>query len=167
MQMQEDLEKAFNAQVSMELASSLAYLQMSAYFAERNLSGMSSWMRSQSAEEHEHAYRFLDFILERGNTVSIEDLPAPRSDFTGPGEVFATALEQEQNVTRAIHDLYRLAGDLGDLASFPFLQAFIAEQNEEEAMVEAILDRLRLAGEDSSALLLLDHELGAREGPGA
>lgn len=163
--MHDDLEKAFNSQISMELASSVAYLQMSAYFAERNLSGMSSWMRSQAEEERNHADRFLDFVLNRGNRVRIEELAAPVAEFQGPEHVFATALEQEQAVTGAIHDLYRLATDRGDLAAFPFLQDFIAEQNEEEAMVEAILDRLRLAGDDSSALLLLDHELGARSQP--
>jgi ferritin len=73
-------------------------------------------------------------------------------------------LHQEQAVTRAIHDLYRLASDSGDLASFPFLQSFIAEQNEEEATVETILERLRLAGGESSAILLLDSQLGARNG---
>ncbi|MFP3915678.1 MAG: ferritin [Actinomycetota bacterium] len=166
MQMPEDLEKAFNSQVTMELASSVAYLQMSTYFSEQNLTGMSRWMLSQSAEEREHAFRFLDFVLERGNSVSIADIAAPRADFSGPEDVFATALQQEQEVTGAIHDLYRLASDRGDLASFPFLQAFIAEQNEEEATVETILDRLRLAGDDSSALLLLDHELGGRDQSG-
>lgn len=164
MQMPEDLEKAFNSQVSMELSSSLAYLQMSTYFDERNLSGMSRWMRAQAGEERDHAHRFLDFILHRGNRVRIDDLPAPMADFDNPAHVLATALEQEQAVTRAIHDLYRLATDRGDLGSLPFLQAFISEQNEEEAMVEGILDRLRLAGDDSSALLILDHELGSREG---
>ncbi len=165
MKMQKDLETAFNGHVSMELASSMAYLQMSAYFAERNLTGMSRWMRNQAEEERDHALRFLDFVLDRGNSVRIEDISAPAGDFTGPEHVFATALEQEQAVTLAIHDLYRLATDLGDLAAFPFLQAFIAEQNEEEAMVESILDRLQLAGDDSSALLILDHELGQRKTP--
>lgn len=162
MKMQSDLEKAFNAQVSMELDSSLAYLQMSAHFAERNLTGMSRWMRAQAEEERDHAYRFLDFLLDRGNTVQIGALAAPRVDFAGPEDAFATALEQERSVTSAIHDLYRLATDNDDLASLPFLQAFIEEQNEEEATVEGILDRVRLAGDDSGALLLLDHELGSR-----
>lgn len=162
MKMQEDLEAAFNRQVSMELGSSLAYLQMATYFAEQNLSGMSQWMRGQAEEERDHAHRFLDFVLDRGNSVRIGDLAAPEANFSGPEQVFATALEQEQEVTRSIHDLYRLATDVGDLASLPFLQAFISEQIEEEATVDTILDRLRLAGDDSSALLLLDHELGSR-----
>ena len=164
MQMPEDLEAAFNRQVTMELGSATAYLQMAAYFSDKNLVGMSSWMRRQAEEERVHADRFIDFVLDRGNRVSIGEVAAPRADFAGPEEVFEASLAQEQSVTLAIHDLYRLASDRGDLASFPFLQAFIAEQNEEESMVQTILDRLRLAGGDSGAIFMLDHELGARGG---
>jgi len=89
---------------------------------------------------------------------------APRGDFSGAEEVFATALSQEEAVTAAIHDLYRLADKLGDRASIPFLLDFISEQTEEEAMVSAIVDRLALADGQSGALFILDHELGAREG---
>lgn len=162
MRMPEELERAFNDQVNMELASSMAYLQMAVYFSDRNLTGMSAWMRAQAEEERAHAYRFLDFVLDRGNKVSLGTIEAPTAHFESAEEAFATALEQEQAVTEAIHGLYRLATEKGDLASFPFLQDFIGEQNEEEATVETILDRIRLAGGESSALLILDNELGGR-----
>lgn len=163
MRMSEELEYAFNRQVAMELASSVAYLQMSAYFSDRNLVGMSRWMRAQAEEERDHAYRFMDFVLDRGNKVKLGSIAAPASEFDGAEEVFAAALEQEREVTRAIHELYRLASEQGDLACFPFLQDFIAEQNEEESMVETILDRVKLAEDSPGAILLLDSELGARQ----
>lgn len=164
MKMPDALAKAFNEQITMELASSLAYLQMAAYFEGENLTGMGSWMKAQAEEEKEHAHRFFKFVLDRGNEVRIGAIEAPSSDFQSVEQVFAIALSQEQAVTKAIHDLYRLASDDGDLASYPFLQTFIAEQNEEEAMVEGILERVRLAGGESSAILLLDSELGGRAG---
>ena len=125
---------------------------------------MSRWMRAQAEEERSHANRFLDFILDRGGKAVIGDVEAPRGEFSGAEEVFATACTQEEAVTVAIHDLYRLADKLGDLASIPFLLDFISEQTEEEAMVSAIVDRLALADGQSGALFILDHELGAREG---
>jgi ferritin len=164
MKMPEEMERAFNEQVTMELASATSYLQMAAYFSQLNLDGMSRWMRAQAAEERDHADRFLDFILDRGGKALIGAVAAPRAEFGGPEEVFAAALAQEEAVTAAIHDLYRLATELGDLSSFPFLQTFISEQNEEEAMVATIVDRLELADGQSGALFLLDNELGAREG---
>jgi ferritin len=164
MRMSDDLAAAFNEQVTLELASSVAYLQMSAHFASQNLTGMASWMRHQAEEEKEHAARFLDFILDRGNEVRIGALEAPATGFDSPADVFETALTQEQKVTRAIHDLYRLATDDGDLACYPFLQSFIEEQIEEESTVDGILERVRLAGGEPSAILLLDNELGSRGG---
>lgn len=162
MKMPDALASAFNEQITMELASSVAYLQMTAHFETENLTGMASWMRMQAEEEKEHAHRFMDFVLDRGNGVKLGSIEAPESEFTSTEQVFKTALTQEQGVTKAIHDLYRLASDEGDLAAFPFLQEFIEEQNEEEATVETILERVRIAGGESSAILLLDRELGAR-----
>lgn len=160
--MPEELEKAFNSQIDTELSSSLAYLQMSVHFADQNLTGMSSWMRAQAEEERAHAYRFLDFVLDRGNSVRLGSVDAPTGQFDSTEAVFEAALNQERNVTKAIHELYRLASDQGDLASIPFLQEFIEEQNEEEAMVESILERVRLAGGNAGAILILDNELGSR-----
>lgn len=162
MKMPEELERAFNDQVTMELESANAYLQMASWFSYENLEGMAAWMRAQTAEERGHAELFLDFVLDRGGRVVLGAVDAPAFEFTNPLEVFETALSQEEAVTRSIHDLYRLAEELGDLSSIPFLQGFITEQNEEEATVGAIVDRLRLADGQSSALLLLDSELAAR-----
>lgn len=164
MRMPDDLAVGFNDQITMEFASSVAYWQMSAHFEAGNLTGMAAWMRMQAEEEKDHAHRFMSFVLDRGNGVKLGPIEAPESTFESVEHVFKIALNREQDVTKAIHDLYRMASDNGDLASYPFLQSFIAEQNEEEAMVETILERVRLAGGESSALLLLDSELGARGG---
>jgi ferritin len=162
MKMPDDLAKAFNDQITMELGSTITYLQMAAYFNGENLTGMGKWMRAQAEEEKRHAHRFMDFVLDRGNAVAIGAIDAPKADFGSVQQVFETALAQERAVTASIHDIYRLAAETGDLASYPFLQTFIEEQNEEESMVETILERVRLAGAESSAILLLDSELGAR-----
>ena len=162
MKMPEELERAFNDQVTMELKSANAYLQMASWLSFENLDGMASWMRAQTEEERDHAELFLDFVLDRGGRVVLGAVGAPAFEFSSPLEVFETALSQEEAVTKSIHDLYRLADDLGDLSSTPFLQEFIREQNEEEATVGAIVDRLRIADGQSSALLLLDRELGSR-----
>lgn len=163
MHMPEQLETAFNKQVTMELESSNAYLQLAAWLAHENLDGMSSWMRQQAEEERQHADRFLDFVLDRGGLVLIGDLAAPSAEFETPLAAFQAALAQEEAVTKSIHDLFRLSQELGDLSSLPLLQEFIDEQNEEEATVGTIVDRLRLANGHSGALLLLDRELGERQ----
>lgn len=160
--MPDELAEAFNHQIAMEFSSSMAYLQLSADLESKNFIGMANWMRMQAEEERNHAYRFFQFVLDRGNQVEIGAIEAPGGHVDTPEEAFAAALAHEQAVTAAIHDLYRSAASTGDLASFPLLQTFIDEQNEEESTVETILERVRLAAGETSALLLLDSELGLR-----
>jgi ferritin len=162
MQMPSDLEAAFNDQITLELASSIAYLQMAAYLESQSLTGMASWMRIQSDEERAHAIKFFDFVLDRGNTVAIGEIQAPEAETASPVDAFRQALDQERHVSESIRQLYRKATDTLDAASFPLLQWFLQEQVEEEATVSEIIDRLELAGSDGTALLQLDRELGDR-----
>ncbi len=166
MKMPEGLEAAFNSQLTMELGSANAYLQISAWFSTQNLNGMAGWMRTQAGEERAHADMFLDFILDRGGAPIIGQVEAPVPSFDSPLAAFEAALAQEQAVTAAIHELYRAAADADDISSIPFLQELISEQIEEEATVGAIVDRLGLAEGQSGALFLLDQELGGRSDSG-
>ncbi len=158
----EPLAEALNDQINLELASSLAYLQFSTWFEGADLPGMELWMRLQADEEHAHAIKFLDHVLDREAPVSLGPLPAARTDFASPIDVFRAALEHEQVVSEAIRDLYRLATEVGDLDSLPLLQWFINEQVEEESTVREIIGRLDRIGGDGPSLILLDRELGER-----
>lgn len=162
MKMSEKLAKAFSEQVTKELSSSVAYLQMSAWFDSIDLPGMASWMRIQSEEERQHALRFMDFVLDRGNKLVIGERKKPKSEFESPKGVFEAALTQEQSTTTSIRDLYLKASEEKDVESYPLLDWFLTEQVEEESTVQKILGQLGHAGQDGSALLMLDRELGAR-----
>ena len=162
MKMSETLAETFSEQVTMELSSSVAYLQMSAWFDSIDLPGMASWMRIQSEEERQHALRFMDFVLDRGNRPIIGDRPRPKAEFASAKEAFEAALAQEQSTTRSIRNLYLQASEEKDVESYPLLDWFLTEQVEEESTVQKILGQLGHAGNDGSALLMIDRELGAR-----
>jgi ferritin len=162
MKMPETLAEQFNRQIDLELASSIAYLQMAAYFDARSLPGMAAWMRIQSEEERMHALRFFDHVLDRGNSIALGAGEAPRTDFSSVVDAFEAALAQEQRVSASISDLYAAALSAGDSASLALLQWFLDEQIEEESTVSDIVEQLKMVGEDGGALLLLDRELGQR-----
>lgn len=162
MEMSATLAEAFNRQITLELESSLAYLQMAAFFDAKSLKGMASWMRVQSEEERAHALKFFDYVLNRGNEVQIGATGRPAHSFATAAEVFQNALEQERRVSAAIGELHKIATSEADAASFPILQWFLEEQVEEEATVSEILDQLKLIGDDGGALLMLDRELAGR-----
>lgn len=163
MAISKSLEAAYNDQINLELASSYAYLQMAAFLEEENLPGMSAWMRLQAEEERVHAMKFFDFVLEREGHVELAAIAAPGLSLSTALSAFEASLAHEQKVTAAINDLYALATDERDFASYPLLNWFVEEQIEEESNVGLIVEQLRMIGEDRTALLMLDRELGARQ----
>ena len=72
------------------------------------------------------------------------------------------ALEHEKKVTAMIHDLYGLAVRENDYASQMFLQWFVTEQVEEEKNAGDVVETLKMVGDKSEAIFLLDRELGQR-----
>lgn len=160
--MSDRLAAAYNDQITLELASSHAYLQLAAYFAGASLTGFESWMRAQADEERDHALRFYDFVLDRGNAVELGAIDGPGGNPGGALEAFETALDHERKVTAAIRDLYALAQEEDDAASYPLLQWFLNEQVEEEASVGEIVDQLRFADGNPAAVLMLDREHAGR-----
>jgi ferritin len=65
-------------------------------------------------------------------------------------------------VTRSINDLYALAVEKADYPTQMQLQWFINEQVEEEASSGLVIEQLKMIGDDSAVLLMLDEKLGAR-----
>ncbi len=158
-----ELEAAFNDQVTLELESAHQYLALSAWLEAEGLPGMAHWMRLQSGEETEHAMKFYRFLADRGATVELGAIPKPQSEFGSVVDVFRASLAAEQRVTAAIHNIYSMATDARDFASFPLLDWFVDEQVEEESTVQQIIDDLERTQGNGHALLMLDRELGARQ----
>ena len=156
------VEDAMNEQIKNELFSAYQYLSMAAYCESENLPGFAQWMRAQAREETAHAMKFYDFILERNGRVVLRGIDEPVVGFGSPLEVFEQALEHEKKVTTMIHDLYALAVRENDYASQTFLQWFVTEQVEEEKNAGDVVETLKMVGDKSEALFLLDRELGQR-----
>lgn len=161
-----ELESAFNDQVTLELESAHQYLALSAWLEGEGLPGMAQWMRLQSREENEHAMRFYQFLVDRGASVVLGPLPKPQSIFDSVVDVFRASLAAEHRVTAAIHNIYSMATDARDFASYPLLDWFVDEQVEEESTVQQIIDDLERTEGNGHALLMLDRELGARQEEG-
>ncbi len=158
----ESVEDALNEQINAELYSSYVYLSMAAYYEDEGLPGFASWMRSQSDEEHEHAMRLYDFVHDRDGRVTLAGIDSPPTEWDSPADAFETAYEHEVEITEMIDNLVALAREENDNATENMLQWFVAEQVEEEATAQAILDKLKHVGDDGPGLLMIDQELGER-----
>jgi ferritin len=156
------IQDAMNEQMKSEFYAAYQYLSMAAYCESENLPGFARWMRTQAQEETQHAMKFYDFILDRNGRVVLQAVEEPVVEFGSPLEVFERALEHEQRVTAMINDLYGLAVRENDYASQTFLQWFVTEQVEEEKNAGDVVETLKMIGDRSEALFLLDRELGRR-----
>jgi ferritin len=158
----EGVQNAINDQINHEFFAAYIYLAMSAYFERNNLPGFSAWMRGQAREEITHGMKLFDFVHDRGGKVTLQAVDAPPADFKSPLDVFEQALKHEQKVTGMINHLYEVAAKANDFAAQVALQWFITEQVEEEKTADLIVEQLKMVGNDRTALLMLDRELGAR-----
>lgn len=157
-----EMENAINEQMNAELYSGYMYLSMAAYFESIDLSGFASWMRVQAQEEYTHGMKFYDYLVTRGARVTLTEIKAPPTEWDSAVAVFEHVYEHEQMVTGLINKLVDLAISLSDHATNNFLQWYVAEQVEEEESSSGVLQRVKLAGNDSSSLLMLDQELSSR-----
>ena len=158
----EKIREALNQQLNAELFSSYLYLSMAAYFESINLKGFANWMRVQTQEELVHAMKFYDFIIERGGKVVLSSIEGPRTEWASPLAVFEHAYEHEQKVTGLINNLVDLSAAEQDHATSNFLQWFVAEQVEEEASADEVVQKIKLMGDASGGLFMLDRELAQR-----
>ena len=156
------MEKALNEQLNAELYSAYLYLAMSAWFESQNVPGFAAWMRIQHREETVHGMKFFKFVAERRGRVALKAIEEPAREWKSPLAAFEAAFKHEQYITGRIGDLVNLAVEEKDHAANAFLQWFVNEQVEEEASVDGIVQKLKMAEKSPGALLMLDHELGQR-----
>ncbi|MBN2360041.1 MAG: ferritin [Deltaproteobacteria bacterium] len=156
------MEAALNQQINAEYYSSYLYLSMAAYFESLSLPGCANWMRVQAQEELMHALKFFDFVAERGGRIALTAIEAPETEWKSPLDCFQAVYKHEQHVTSLIHGLVDLARELRDHPADNLLQWFVAEQVEEEASADKVVQDLRRAGDSAQLLMMIDRELAQR-----
>ena len=159
----QNMNEVLNGQIQDEFQASYLYLAMSAYCEEQNLPGFGAWLRAQSDEERSHALRLVDFLLRREGHIELREIGQPPSVFGSPLEMFEAVLGHEKKVTKRIDKAYRAALEERDNATAVELQWFITEQVEEEKTAGDVVAQLRMVGNDTVALLMVDREMAGRE----
>ena len=153
------MNDALNEQVGMEAYASFLYLAMATWCDSKSLVGSAQFFRRQSEEENMHMLKIVDYILESDGTVVVPAVKQPPQSFGSIQEVFEATLQHEKLVTASIHKLVDLALNVNDHATNNFLQWYVEEQREEEALIRSILDKLELIGEGPMSLYYIDKEL--------
>jgi ferritin len=159
------VNKALNEQITREIYSAYLYLGMSAFCNAEDLPGAAHWLRIQWEEELVHTTKLVDYLTDRGGTVTLQAVAQPPAEFGSLLAVFQQVLKHEQAVSADIYKTYEVCVAEKDYAAQTLLQWYIDEQVEEENTASEIVSRLKLAGKDGSALLMIDQQLGQRVAP--
>jgi len=157
--MNKRIESALNDQIKKEASSSQYYLSMASWAESNGLNGTANFMYTHSDEERFHMLKLIKFVNERGGKAVIPKLDAPPKDFKNLKNVFESLLEHEIGVTKSINNLVDLCLKEKDYTTHNFVQWYVSEQLEEEALARTVLDKLNLIGNDSGGMYMFDRDM--------
>jgi len=153
------VEAALNDQIKKEASSSQYYLAMASWAENNGLNGTAKFMYTHSDEERFHMLKLVKFVNERGGTAIIPSIDQPPVKFKDLKNVFELLLEHEIGVTTSINNLVDICLQEKDYTTHNFVQWYVSEQLEEEALARTILDKLKLIGSDNSGMYMFDRDL--------
>jgi ferritin len=155
------MEKALNDQIALEGYASYFYLSMASWCDQQGLNGCAAFMHRQSIEEREHMLRLFHYISEVDGHAITPGIKQPPHSWESIQVMFQEVFEHEQKVTKSINKLLDLCYKEEDHGTLNFLQWYVEEQREEEALMRQILDTLKLIGTGAQSLYFIDKEVAA------
>lgn len=157
--MNKRVEAVLNDQIEKEASSSQFYLAMASWAESNGLNGTAKFLYTHSDEERFHMLKLVKFVNERGGVAIIPGLETPPKEFNNLENVFQLLLEHELVVTDSINNLVDICLQEKDYTTHNFIQWYVSEQLEEEALARTILDKIKLIGNDKGGLYLFDRDL--------
>jgi len=159
-----NVSKALNKQIEVEGYSSQYYLAMASWAETQGLNGVSAFLYTHADEERMHMLKLIKFVNERGGHGVVPSLQQPPQTFKSVKAIFEEILKHEIKVTGEINGLVDATLKEKDYTTHNFLQWYVSEQIEEEAMARQIVDKLKLIGDDKSGIYFFDRDLEALAG---
>ncbi len=157
--MEAALVEALNQHLTMERSASAAYFAIAIWFAERELRGFSHFFKQEAIQEQVHAAHFADYLIARGQSVVLQEVPAPRQEWSSTDAIMEASFQMESDVTSSLHQLYAMAERAADMRTTVFLDPLIENQVNSEDQFAHLLGRVRFAQNQASAMLIIDGEL--------
>lgn len=155
------MQDQLNEQIGIEAYASFLYLSMSSWCDYKGLMGCAQFLKRQSAEEHMHMMKLVEYLQEVDGRPLVPSIAEPPQDFEDIETLFEEVLAHEKMVTSAINDLVEFSTKEKDHSTYNFLQWYVEEQREEENLMRTILDKINLIGDSPQKLYYIDKELEA------
>jgi ferritin len=153
------IEKLLNDQVKYEANASMQYLSMASWADANGYNGVADFFYLQSEEERVHMIKLVKFINERSGKVAVPEIDKPQENYTSLNELFETFLKSEMFVTEQINHVIYECLQHKEYNVHNFMQWYVTEQLEEEAVARTLLDKLTIIGNDKSGHYLFDRDI--------
>ncbi len=153
------ISTSLNQQVQLEAESSQIYLAMASWAEVEGYNGIADFLFRHSDEERIHMLKLIKFINERGGHGIIPALSQPDQKYKGIRSLFEQVLNHEIHVSEEINKLVDICLKEKDYTTHNFLQWYVSEQIEEEALARRVIDKLKLIGDDKGGLYLFDRDI--------
>jgi len=154
------MQAALNEQIKIEAQSSQVYLAMASWAEiQPGIDNVTQFFYNHSDEERMHMLKLIHFVNERGGFAMVPALEQPVLTYPSIIHAFKELLKHEIFVSESINKLVDIALTEKDYATHNFLQWYVAEQIEEEALARTMNDKLELIGDEKSGLYMFDKDI--------
>jgi ferritin len=160
--MSAELLDLMEAHLNLERQSAADYFAAAIWFAERELVGFAEHLRDEAKQEQEHAAKFADYLITRGQRPVLDTIEPPRQEWPDVEQVIANVFRMEADVTASVLQLYSIADKDMDRRSSVFLDPIVDGQRLSEHEAAYLLGRVKFAAGNPAAVMIIDAEL--REG---
>ena len=151
------------AHLNLERQSAAAYFAAAIWFAERELTGFAEHLRDEAKQEEQHAAKFADYLISRGQRPVLDTVEPPRQQWPDTEQVIANVFRMEADVTASVLQLYGTAEQDLDRRTTVFLDPIVDDQRLSEHEAAYLLGRVRFAAGNPAALMIIDAELREAE----
>lgn len=145
-----------NEQINKEMYSANLYLSMSSWCYAQGFDGAGDFLFAHADEESAHAKKLITYLNETSSKVELNAIQKPLQEFSSLLDVFEKTYAHEVEITASINELVDFTLSCKDYPTFNFLQWYVSEQHEEEALFRGIADKLKMVSDTGNGLYLVD-----------
>lgn len=151
-----EVVQKLNEQINKEMYSSNLYLSMGSWCYAHGLDGAGAFLFAHADEESDHAKKLITYLNETDSKVELAGIEKPCHEFDSLLDLFEKTYAHEVLITKSINDLVDFTLSRKDYPTFNFLQWYVSEQHEEEALFRGIVDKIKMVGDSGNGLYLID-----------
>eukprot|EP01100_Stratorugosa_tubuloviscum_P014423 TRINITY_DN76_c0_g4_i1.p1 TRINITY_DN76_c0_g4~~TRINITY_DN76_c0_g4_i1.p1 ORF type:complete len:170 (-),score=73.39 TRINITY_DN76_c0_g4_i1:192-701(-) len=155
-------ESAINSHINFELTISHLFISIAAYFNRDTITlpGFQKFFKQQSNEEYEKAQKLIDYINQRGGSVTFDTISKPLTQINSALKALELALEIEKDINSKLLILHKIAKEQGDIHFSDYLEEyFFNKQVESLKKISDLITKLCRCGSEGFGLHIIDKEL--------